>query len=316
MTLDNIKEEIKKADNIVLLTHENPDGDAIGSTLSMYLALKQLGKNVDAVIPEYSRTFAFLPCANEIIKEGKTNSYDLAIALDCADIKRLNGWANYFEDAKTTINIDHHGSNNMFADFNFVNPASPACAQILVTILDYLEVEITKEIGTCLLTGIITDTGGFKYPGVTAETFEFASWLLGIGVNVSEIYKRVLQVKTRSSFELSKIVMDRLEFLEDGKIAYTYITNEDLQKVNAETGDHEGLVDIGRDIEGVEVSVFLREENNGIKASLRSNNYLNVSDVCIAFGGGGHPRAAGCTIPGTIEQVKEKILNQVKVNLK
>ena len=316
MTLDNIKEEIKKAESIILLTHENPDGDAIGSTTALYLALKQLGKNVDAVIPEFSRIFTFLPGADEIKKEGMTNSYDLAISLDAADIKRLNGWANYFEDAKTTINIDHHGSNNMFADYNFVNPAAPACAQILITILDYLEVEITKEIGTCLLTGIITDTGGFKYPGVTAETFEFASWLLGIGVNVSEIYKRVLQVKTKSSFELSKIVMDRLQFYEEGKIAYTYITNDDLLKVNAETGDHEGLVDIGRDIEGVEVSIFLREEEKGIKASLRSNNYLNVSDICAAFGGGGHPRAAGCTIPGTIENAKEKIISQVKKYLK
>jgi phosphoesterase RecJ-like protein len=247
MTLDNIKEEIKKANNIVLLTHENPDGDAMGSTLAFYLALKQLGKEVDTVIPEYSRTFEFLPGAEAIKKEGKLESYDLAIALDAADMKRLNGWANYFEDAKVTINIDHHGSNKMFADYNFVNPAAPACAQILVTMLEFLQVEITKDIGTCLLTGIITDTGGFKYPGVTAETFEFASWILGIGVNVSEIYKRVLQVKTKPNFELSKIVMDRMEFLEEGKITYTYITKEDLEKVGAETGDHEGLVDIGRE---------------------------------------------------------------------
>lgn len=316
MTLDNIKEEIQKANNIILLTHENPDGDAMGSTTAFYLALKQLGKEVEIVIPEYSRTFAFLPGADEIQKEGKQKEYDLAIALDAADMKRLNGWANYFEDAKVTISIDHHGSNKMFADYNFVNPAAPACAQILVTMLEFLQVEITKDIGTCLLTGIITDTGGFKYPGVTAETFEFASWLLGIGVNVSEIYKRVLQVKTKSNFELSKMVMDRLEFLEEGKVAYTYITKEDLEKVGAETGDHEGLVDIGRDVEGVEVSIFLREEENGVKVSLRSNNYLNVSDVCIAFGGGGHPRAAGCTIPGTIEQAKQKVLSQIKVNLK
>ena len=316
MTLDNIKEEIEKANSIVLLTHENPDGDAIGSTLAFYLALKQLGKEVDIIIPKFSRTFAFLPGAEKIMKEGTKTQYDLAIALDSADLKRLNGWVNYFEDAKVTVSIDHRGSNQMYADFNFVNPAAPACAQILVTVLEFLQVEITKDIGTCILTGIITDTGGFKYPGVTAETFEFASWLLGIGVNVSEIYKKVLQVKTKSNFELSKIAMDRLEFLEDGKIAYTYITNEDLEKVNAETGDHEGLVEIGRDVEGVEVSIFLREEEKGIKASLRSNDYLNVSDVCIAFGGGGHPRAAGCTIIGTMEHAKQKIISQIKQNLK
>ena len=314
MTLDHIKEEVEKAKKIVILTHESPDGDAIGSSLAMYLALKSKGKQVDVIIPEYSKTFAFLPGAEEI-KKVSEESYDLAIALDCADMKRLNGWSNYFEEAKTTISIDHHGSNKMFADYNYVDPASPACAQILIVILQTLEIEITKEIGTCLLTGIITDTGVFKYPGVTTETFEFVAWLLRIGVKVSDIYKRVLQVKTKSQFELSKLAIERLEFLEDGKITFTYITKEDEKRVNANTGDHEGLVEIGRDVEDVEVSIFLRETEKGFKASLRSNNAVNVSDVCIMFGGGGHPRAAGCNIPGTLEQVKQKIINHVKTYL-
>ena len=316
MTLDNIKEEIQKANSIVILTHESPDGDAIGSSLAFYLALKQMQKEVDLIIPEYSRTFSFLPGADQIKKEGTKTEYDLAVSLDAADLKRLNGFANYFENAKVKISIDHHGSNKMFADYNFVNPAAPACAQILVTVLEFLGVEITKEIGTCLLTGIITDTGGFKYPGVTQETFEFASWLLSKGVNVSDIYKRVLQIKTRTNFELTKIVMDRMEFVEENQITFTYITNEDLEKVGAETGDHEGLVEIGRDIEGVEVSIFLREVENGFKVSLRSNNYVNVSDVCIIFGGGGHPRAAGCTLQGDLESAKQKIINQVKMYIK
>lgn len=314
MTLDNIKEEIAKAKSIVILTHENPDGDAIGSSLAMYNALKSIGKEVDVIIPEYSKTFAFLPSAEEIKYEtGK--KYDLAIALDAADEKRLNGWYKYFEEASVTISIDHHGSNKMFADYNFVDPVSPACAQILVVILQYLDIEITKDIGTCLLTGIITDTGGFKYSGVNVETFEFAAWLLRRGVNVSDIYKRVLQVKTKPNFELSKLTTERLEFFEDGKITFTYITKEDEKNVNAQTGDHEGLVEIGRDIEGVEVSVFLRETENGFKASLRSNDKVNVSDVCIMFNGGGHPRAAGCNIQGTLEQAKQKIINQVKMYL-
>jgi len=314
MTLDNIKEEIEKAKKIVILTHESPDGDAIGSSLAMYLALKSINKEVDVIIPEYSRTFSFLPGAEDI-KQSSQEFYDLAIAVDCADIKRLNGWSNYFEEAKTTISIDHHGSNKMFADYNYVDPVSPACAQILVVVLQFLEIEITKEIGNCLLTGIITDTGGFKYPGVTTETFEFASWLLRIGVNVSDIYKRVLQVKTKPNFELSKLVIDRLEFFENEKITFTYITKEDEKNVNANTGDHEGLVEIGRDIEGVEVSIFLRETDKGFKVSLRSNNTVNVSDVCILFGGGGHPRAAGCNIQGTLEQAKQKIINHVKTYL-
>lgn len=316
MTIDNIKEEIEKANSIVILTHESPDGDAVGSALAMYLTLKKLGKQADIIIPEYSNVFRFLPGAAEIKKEGKEEPYDLAISVDVSTIKRLNGFASYFEDAKVRIQIDHHQANDMFADYNFVNPASPACAQNLILIIENLGVEIDKEIGTCLLTGIITDTGGFKYEGVSAETFEFASELLTKGVNVSEIYKKVLQMKTKANFELRKLIMDRMEFINDEKITFTYITLEDFNKTKAEEGDHEGLVEVGRDIEGVEVSIFLRETENGYKASLRSNNYVNVSDVCIAFNGGGHIRAAGCTINATLQEAKEKIINEVNKYIK
>lgn len=317
MTLDNILEEINKAESIVILTHENPDGDAVGSSLAMYHALKTYGKNVEVIIPEYSRTFEFLPGANEIKKEGSLEEFDLAISLDCASTKMLNGFAKYFENAKTRVVIDHHGTNDMYGDFNFVNPDAPACAQILIVILNYFNMEITKEIGTCILAGIITDTGGFKYSGVTAETFEFVAWLLNKGVNVSSVYRKVLQVRSKGNFELHRIASNRLEFLENGKIAFTYITLEDEEKVQAETGDHEGIVDIGRDVEGVEVSIFAREtRNKGLKISLRSSEYVNVSDIAILFGGGGHPRAAGCNMNTTISQAKERIVNEVKANLK
>jgi len=312
MTLDDISLEIDKANTIAILTHENPDGDAMGSSLAMYLALKNCGKNPDVIIPEYSRTFKFLPGTENIKKESDIEKYDLAIALDVADIKRLNGFSQYFENAKTTISIDHHSINTMFADYNFVNPASPACAQILVFVLEYFKMEITKDIGMCLLTGIITDTGGFKYPGVTAETFEFAAWLLTTGVNVSDVYKRVLQIKTKSNFELSRIAMNRIEFLEDGKVTFTYMTKEDEKSVNAEEGAHDGIAEMARDIEGVEVSVFLRETDGGFKASLRSNEYINVADVALMFGGGGHTRAAGCKLQGSLDQIKQKIITEIK----
>ena len=310
MTLDNILEEIKKAEKIVILTHENPDGDAIGSSLAMDLAIKQLGKNPDVIIPEYSRLFEFLPGSEDIKKESDIQKYDLAISVDCTDLKRLKCGDKYFANAKSKIVIDHHGTNKMFGDFNFVNPVSPACCEILIGMFEYFGIEITKEIGSCIVTGIITDTGGFRYSGVTAETFEFTAELLRKGVNVSEIYKRVLDTKTRANFELNKLISQRMEILEDGKVTFTYI--------NAEEGDHEGLVEIGRDIEGVEVSVFIREKQDpkGYKISLRSNDYVNVSDVCLMFGGGGHPKAAGCFIQGDLEQAKTKILAEIKKVLK
>ena len=316
MTIDSIIDEIKKAETIVILTHESPDGDAVGSSLAMYLALKQIGKNPDIIIPKYSRVFNFLPGTQDIKEEGKNEPYDLAIALDCGDLKRLNGYVSYFEDAKTKISIDHHGSNTMFADFNFVDPASPACAQILVFVLETMKVTITQEIGTCLLTGIITDTGGFRYPKVTVETFEFAAWLLSKGINVSDIYKRVLQIKSRANFELSRLCSDRLEFLEDGKLTFSYITLDDQEKVGAEEGDHEGLVNIGRDIEGVKVAVFFHENEKGFKVSMRSDGSVNVADICLVLGGGGHPAAAGCLVSLPLEQAKEKVLREVKRYIK
>lgn len=315
-TLDNILEEINKAETIVILTHENPDGDAMGTSLALYSALKQMGKKPDIIIPEHPRNFNFLPGIGEIKRETDVEKYDLAIAVDCATIKMMNGFVRYFEDAKVRVSIDHHSTNTMFGDINYVSPDAPACAQILLVVLEYFKVEITQEIGTCILTGIITDTGGFKYSGVTAETFEFVAWLLNKGINVSKIYRKALQIKTKSNFELGRIAADRLEFLEDGKVAYTYITLEDIQRVNAESGDQEGIVETGRDIEGVEVSIFIRETDKGCKISMRSNEYVNVSDLCLLLGGGGHVHAAGASMQCTIDQAKEKILMQLKAVLK
>lgn len=318
MTLDNILEEIKKAETIVILTHETPDGDAVGSSLAVKIALKQLGKNADVIIPKYSKTFAFLPDANEIKSESEIKRYDLAITVDCADLKRVAAGTEYFETAKMKIQIDHHSINTMYADYNFVNPVAPACCEILIGMFEYFGIEITQELGTCIITGIITDTGGFQSPSVTAETFEFAAELLQKGINISNVYKKVLSTKTRANFELSRIVSNRMEFFEDGKVAFTYMNLEDEKQVGAEEGDHEGLVNIGRNLEGVEVSIFIREKEgtNGYKISLRSKEYVNVADVALMLGGGGHIRAAGCFVQGNIEEVKEKVLSEIRKVLK
>lgn len=318
MTLDDILEKIKQADTIAIMAHETPDGDAIGSCLAMNAALKKLGKTPDVIIREVPKVFDFMPGRDEIKKDTNVEKYDLAISLDCADLKRVDG-SEYFENAKETIVIDHHGTNTMFGDINFVNPASPACCQILIGMFQYFNIEIDKELGACILTGIITDTGGFKYAGVTPETFEFTAELLEKGVNVSKIYKKVMDTKTKAYFELMKKITNRMEFLYDGKIAFTYLNNEDMKEANAEPGDHEGLVNIGRDIEGVEVSIFIRQKENDentYKISMRSNEYVNVSDICMAFGGGGHERAAGASIEGTVEEIKEKIVKETAKSLK
>lgn len=317
MTLDEILKEIKDAKRIVILTHESPDGDAIGSSLAVKLMVENFDKEADVIIPEYSRLFNFLPAIDQVKKESEIKKYDLAISVDCADLKRL-AKKEYFENAKKTIVIDHHGSNKMYGDLNYVNPVSPACCEILAGMCEYFEVDITKEIGTCIMTGIITDTGGFRHPGINPETFEFTAELIRKGVDIPDIYKRTLRTKTKANFLLTKRVIERMEILEEGKVTFTYINSQDEKEVGAEPGDHEGLVDIGRDIEGVEVSIFIRQKGgeNSYKISLRSGSNVNVSDICLMFGGGGHPKAAGALVQGDLEQVKEKVLKEVKKALK
>ena len=317
MTLDNILEEIKKAQTIVVLTHESPDGDAVSSSLSVMHAISQLGKEADVVIPEFSRDFKFLPGSEKILQQGKCDNYDLAISVDCSDLKRLVGAKEYFETAKTTIEIDHHSVNAMFADFNYVDPAAPSCCQILIAMFEYYGVEITKDLATCILTGIVTDTGGFQWGGVSPETFEFAAELVRKGAKLKEICRRALRNKTKAHCELEKLVYNRMQYFEDGKIALAYLTLEDYNSLNTEMGDDEGLVEMLRDIEGVEVAVLLKEKEgaNGFKASLRSHETINVSDIALLLGGGGHPGAAGCFISGTVEQAKEKVVNAIKHEL-
>ena len=314
MTLDDILVELKNAKTIVVLTHESPDGDAISSSLSVFHALQQYGKNVDVVIPEHAKDFDFLPGADQILNNGKEEQYDLAISVDCTDLKRLAGGKEYFETAKKTVEIDHHSVNAMFADYNYVDPVSPSCCQVLIAMFEYYGVEITKEIANCILTGMITDTGGFQWGGVTPETFEFAAELIRKGAKIKEICRKALRNKTKAHCKLERLVYDRLEFYEDDKIAISYITIEDNQNTGAKLGDEEGLTEMLRDIEGVEVAVLLKEKEgkNGYKASLRSHETINVSEICLLLGGGGHTGAAGCFIPGTLEQPKTKILDAIK----
>ena len=315
-TIDQILKCIKKSKNIVIVTHENPDGDAVGSSLAMYHALKGLKKNVDIIIPEYAKCFNELPGIDEVIKESD-KVYDLAISLDAATDKLLNVWVKYFREADQRIVIDHHSTNTMFGDINYVDLSAPACAQVVYMLIKHYRWKITPEIGPCIMAGIITDTGGFQYSGVSRDTFNIAAELLDAGVNISKVYKKVFDTKTKSSFELRRIALDRMEFLEDDKIAFTYVTNEDERKVNAGVGDYEGIVSEGRSIEGVEVSIFLHELKDGeFKISLRSNSYVNVSDVCIMFGGGGHIRAAGAKMTADPLVIRDKVVNEVKRQLK
>ncbi len=317
MTLDEILKEIKKVQNICIMAHEGPDGDAIGSSLGLFHILSGMGKNVEVLMKKVPETFAFLPDFEAIKDVPSREKFDMAIVVDCPDIKRVNSdLIPYFESAEVTAQFDHHMNNSMFADYNVVNHVTPACAQILVESLDYLEIEISKDAMTCFLTGIITDTGGFKNSGTSVETFEIAGRALEAGINLSKIYKKSLLNITRSRFEIQKVAMDRMEFFADGRISFTYINLEDEKNLELKDGDHEGIVEIGRNIKDVEVSIFLREQEKDYKISLRSNDYVNVAEVCMLFGGGGHIRAAGASTMMNLEEAKRALIKKIEKRLK
>lgn len=317
MTLDEILVEIKNAQNIVVMAHEAPDGDAIGSSLAMALALKNMEKNVTVLMKDFPENFSYLEGRDLIKEESEIEVYDMAIVLDCPNIKRVNAeFIPYFENAKVKVQFDHHNKNDMFADYNVVNHVAPAASQILVSSFDYLGIETTKPIGECLLTGIITDTNGFRNSNVTIEAFDYAAWCLGKGINLPKVYKLSMLTMTKTKFEAQKLAMNRLEFHEDGKIAFTYMTKEDDNNLGVKAGEHDGIVEIGKAIEGVEVSIFLYEKEVGYKASLRSNEYVNVSEVCLTFGGGGHIKAAGTNMNMSFDEAKKAIISEVAKHLK
>lgn len=317
MTLDEILKEIKKVQSICVLAHESPDGDAIGSSLGLYFILKDMGKDVEVLMKKVPAKFSFMPGFEKIKEETTTEKFDMTIVVDCQDIKRVNiDLRKYFENAKVTVEFDHHMNNSMFADYCVVNHVSPACSQILINSMDYLGIEMSKDTLTCFVTGIITDTNGFRNSNTDIGSFEIASRILGEGINLSKLYRQSLLTISKTMFEAQKTAMDRMEFFADGKISFTYITNQDTKNLQLKDGDHEGIVEIGRNIQGVEVSIFLHEEEKGYKISLRSNEYVNVAEVCMVFGGGGHIRAAGSNTTMSLEEVKHALVREIEKRLK
>ena len=305
-----INELIKKSNSILLLTHETPDGDAIGSVLAFYHFLLSINKTVDMVILDIPKIYGFLPGINNVV-DNVDGDYDLGIVVDCASKERIGQNNDLFSKCRHTICIDHHISNTNYCDVNYVEGDISSCCQVIYSLFKDLNVTISKEIGEVLVSGILTDTNGFGNNNVDKDTFKIVSEIIDLDVNVHELYKRLLWTKTMSQYNLMKIGMDRLEFFCDGKVAFTYILKDDFRKVGASLGEHEGIVDIGRNILGVEVSIFIREDDDWT-ISLRSSGKYPVNEIAKRFNGGGHFMAAGGKINGNLEDIKQCLIDETK----
>lgn len=309
---------ISEAGSIAIFPHVSADGDAIGSSLALGLALKNSGKKVAIYTEEdIPTTYRFLP-GGELFRCCHTNDEitDLNIALDTGDVGRLGSRAEAFFNAPCTINIDHHVTNTEYAHLNFVDALSASTGEIIYTLLEELKIEIDPDIATCLYTAIATDTGGFQYQNTTAETHKITANLLSTGINVGEISQRIYDNTTYEKLKLTAKAIELLELHENSKLAVVVLSLDDILSTGAKEEDCDGIVNLGRSIESVEVSVLIKEKNhNEVRVNLRSKTYVDVSEVAAAFDGGGHKRAAGCTVNGTLEEVKHKIINAIKDKL-
>lgn len=316
--LENINEKITNAKSILILTHDNPDGDAIGSSLGLYNALKKMEKRATVYIPVPDKTYKFLPgYENMLIGDGEldANQFDLAISLDASDLERLGIAKELFSSIKETISIDHHITNQNYADINYVNAVASSTCENIMVILAGMGMAVNKEIAECLYTGILTDTGAFRY-NMTPETMEMVATIMETGIDVSRIYRTIYDVTTINKLKLVGRCIDRLELLEDGKIAFTYMLKEDLNELQLDEPDSDGIVNYGRNIDTVEVSAFAKEREDGTyKISLRANEYVDVSIIASKFGGGGHVRAAGYDSAMALDQIKELLVEEIKKQL-
>ena len=304
--LSTFKDKIESADSIYMASHISPDGDNLGSLLGLGLALKKINPNVKLVkVDETPKTYQFLPGINLLEEYDEVSEADLFIALDCGDIDRLGPARLIAEKARTLVNIDHHKSNPNYGDINIVYPGKSSTGEIVFELLEALNIEIDVDMATALYTAISTDTGSFIYSSTTARTYEIAGKLLDKGIDLNEIVINVYQSKTVEGTNLYIDSLNTLEFFFDNRLAIIYVSREMLEKNKAKWEDTEGLIPFIRDIDGVEVACLLKEKDDSeIKLSIRSKRYVDVSSISQELGGGGHKRAAGCTVNKTLEEAK------------
>lgn len=299
-----ILESLRRASDIVAVTHENPDGDAIGSLLGMTLGLRKLGKRVTALADRLPlpNNLAFLHGVETLqaIDAPIDASGAVLVSVDSATLERTLTPGSILEQVNLVINLDHHASNPHFGNLNYVEPNLAATGQIILHLLQGLGVELDQEICDNLYTAIMTDTGNFKHGNTDAQVFRDCCALMDGGARPNEIAQKYYNVLPLASMQIQGRALARTEILAEGKIISTYVTREDFAETGAANADTEGTIEKLQRYEHLTMAVFFREEENGVKISLRGNEPFDVSKLAARFGGGGHPRAAGARLDASI----------------
>lgn len=302
-----IQHAIEKAANILVVTHVDPDGDAIGSLTAVGLALQQLEQRVTLVcddnVPE---RFRYLPMADQVQKStNEAIRHDLLIALDCGDEFRMGrAYANLLGPKPFIINIDHHITNTQFGDINVVDPKASSTTEILFRLFHEMGLQISEKIALALLTGLVTDTLGFRTTGVTANTLRTGAELVEAGADLGFVTMTALNLRSISSLELWATGLSKMAL--DHGLIWTSITNQERKAANFRSNSSVGLVNLMADVEEASMGAVLMEmDDSSIKVGLRCRPPFDVAEVATYFGGGGHPLAAGCTLSGPLKEAEE-----------
>ncbi len=301
---------LRAHDDFLLISHVSPDGDTLGSGLAMYAALTQLGKRAQIVCEEpVPHIYRFLPNAGQVTLPSGARNTEAVVCIDCADIARTGDCKPLFDAAGYTLNIDHHGTNNRYAQNNFVQKAG-ATGELVYEILLRLKVRLTTDIASCLYAALTTDTGNFAYSNTTPDTLRIAAELLESGIDLPYLNRALFRTVPFHKTKLLGLAITKTQLYEHGRIGMSTLTQSDLRECSATGEDAEGIIDTIRDIDTVEIAALLRESSDGqIRVSLRGKSAADVSQIAVASGGGGHRLAAGCTLTGPITEAAERILS-------
>lgn len=306
MNLSEIAKKLLKEKRVALISHVRPDGDTLGSSLALKLALESINIQADVVCDDsVPQKFFFLDEAN-LVKKELCGEYGALIAIDCADISRLGSFSEAFIKHQNTFVIDHHISNNRYAKNNYVFDNSSNAENILA-LIELMGISITSKIANLLAMGIVTDTGNFRHKNVTENTLVSAGKLVSLGADLNNIYFHMFTKQSKARAKLFGSTMQKLRYFFDDRFAVATVLQSDIEKACARQDETEGFIDFVMGINGVEVGACVLETaKNKFKISFRSKG-TDVNGVAQTFGGGGHTLASGCQIQGEYEEVVDKI---------
>jgi phosphoesterase RecJ-like protein len=308
----NIKEKIESSEHILIASHVRPDADAAGSLLGLGLALKQAGKQVQMVLEDGADKFQYLP-DYDLITQAPQGKVDMVVVVDCSDPTRVGHVLDGY--GRPDLVVDHHKTNLDFGTYNVVEPEQAATAAILFDHLPEWGLSYSPEVASCLLSGIVGDTIGFRTSNVNSDLLRKAASLMDLGADLANIYREELVMKPFTAVRYWGSGLSRLEH-EDG-LVWTSLTLADREEIEYAGNDDADLVNVLSSVKEAEIAlIFVEQPQNEVKVSWRANPGLDVSGIAFEFGGGGHAAAAGADISGTLSEVKKRVIIETKKLLK